>query len=101
TRHHPRTRLFPYTTLFRSLEQARVQLVVLIPDELLVEQPDAVEDRAAIAPERHRVNQASLRGADAEVGVPDPERMRQADGQGARDRKSTRLNSSHDQSSYA
>src|SRR2546428_4982938 len=66
-RRPPRSTLFPYTTLFRSLISAT------LPASL----PMGVSSRSA---------------------MPDPSR-RASRGQG--DRKSTRLNSSHDQISYA
>src|SRR2546427_9216945 len=71
-RRPPRSTLFPYTTLFRSL---RVQLVEL------------ARERAPFHVERfERIEQLGQRG----VATP-----------GERDRKSTRLNSSHSQISYA
>src|SRR3712207_8345355 len=84
-RRPPRSTLFPYTTLFRSLEPAprsgavhRGGLVQVPRDRL---QRGEVDDhRAADAPEAH----------DREVRL-DP----------VRDRKSTRLNSSHANISYA
>src|SRR2546430_16321780 len=66
-RRPPRSTLFPYTTLFRSLEVA--------------------------AAERERGAEAKLRDAD--------ERRYQRARHEIRDRKSTRLNSSHSQISYA
>src|SRR2546427_7498182 len=72
-RRPPRSTLFPYTTLFRS--QARRQ--ALLP-------PLRLSRRAALA---------HLRGDAA----PAP----RADHQAGGDRKSTRLNSSHSQISYA
>src|SRR3989449_5874580 len=65
-RRPPRSTLFPYTTLFRSLEQERVHAAV---------------DQAA---RLDRVRLAHL-----------------VEGDVARDRKSTRLNSSHGYISYA
>src|SRR2546428_3600491 len=66
-RRPPRSTLFPYTTLFRSVFHA--------------------SDLPGAGAERDRVLLAAL-------GSPDPRRTRS-------DRKSTRLNSSHDQISYA
>src|SRR2546428_8480008 len=67
-RRPPRSTLFPYTTLFRSLPE-----------------PLAGLDRGHAAHERHaRRVRAQIHGREAHV-----------------DRKSTRLNSSHDQISYA
>src|SRR2546421_4181678 len=70
-RRPPRSTLFPYTTLFRS--------VVAAPVPAGEVEVDQIDGRYAAAQERH-------------VVVGDPDR---------RDRKSTRLNSSHDQISYA
>src|SRR2546421_10635310 len=74
-RRPPRSTLFPYTTLFRSLHGDR-------PDRTLA----------------HALRKA-LRDLEAHVGLeqvaPDVAQRR------GQDRKSTRLNSSHDQISYA
>src|SRR2546421_7036601 len=76
-RRPPRSTLFPYTTLFRSAFQ---------PDLVVVD-----DDRGSQAGHRSGVREAAtLRGWPA-PGTP---RHRS-------DRKSTRLNSSHDQISYA
>src|SRR2546430_7069849 len=72
-RRPPRSTLFPYTTLFRS------------PRILL-------DDGGVVRPERDAVTRA-LRYLRVVPVVPDPRR--------AGDRKSTRLNSSHSQISYA
>src|SRR2546421_2083243 len=85
-RRPPRSTLFPYTTLFRSLPAAGM---------------------AAAAPARARAHRALRAALDAGLGL-----VPGADGRGrprlglthrasGRDRKSTRLNSSHDQISYA
>src|SRR5258708_27375123 len=87
-RRPPRSTLFPYTTLFRSL-------------------PRALDERLHVGrarePERQRVEQArdgrvvglrAVRAADDREQVPRQERH-------LRDRKSTRLNSSHQIISYA
>src|SRR2546427_5372690 len=75
-RRPPRSTLFPYTTLFRSIGvfglRAAGEITLPVAGALL-ELPEADEHGAAIT----------------EVGG------------GARDRKSTRLNSSHSQISYA
>src|SRR2546427_8483712 len=73
-RRPPRSTLFPYTTLFRSLD--------IGPD-------DAAELVAMASPEqfRHFVDMSAWRGTD--------------EGPRTSDRKSTRLNSSHSQISYA
>src|SRR2546427_2100579 len=81
-RRPPRSTLFPYTTLFRS------------------EEDEADRHHGAQAPS------AAARGADLRgIGL---QRLRRGavvrhrrSGEAARDRKSTRLNSSHSQISYA
>src|SRR3712207_8987163 len=79
-RRPPRSTLFPYTTLFRSIVRAearrRIRSVV-----------DALE----------RAFQISIRHGDQELAH--AEDRSRADGEG--DRKSTRLNSSHANISYA
>src|SRR2546421_7855338 len=77
-RRPPRSTLFPYTTLFRS------------PDDR-AERGEG-EDGDAVDDER----EDAFQGIEALQGVrqEDPE-------EGQQDRKSTRLNSSHDQISYA
>src|SRR5256885_6340012 len=77
-RRPPRSTLFPYTTLFRSVAQALVSAVTAIT---------GIE--AALTP-------VSNEGCGTEALA---ERLRQAVGEG--DRKSTRLNSSHLVISYA
>src|SRR2546430_13532323 len=76
-RRPPRSTLFPYTTLFRSLTAA------------LVSNDDHRDAESEILADA--VLQAKRRYADAASG-----RLRKA-----ADRKSTRLNSSHSQISYA
>src|SRR2546430_13051340 len=74
-RRPPRSTLFPYTTLFRSLYSLKDDVAPWICQNLLLE---------AVTPFPARVDQS--------VGWYAPK---------ARDRKSTRLNSSHSQISYA
>src|SRR2546430_11794109 len=76
-RRPPRSTLFPYTTLFRSVELPRDAL--------------RVEDRPAVFLERVGEH------GRGDVGVGGHRRHRGR----AQDRKSTRLNSSHSQISYA
>src|SRR5206468_6246077 len=99
TRPPPRSPLFPYTTLFRSrglLDQFDDQLrrleSVRAPDQYRGQQRLAFELLTS-----QRVRAAFDLGRE-------PDRLRESYGRtlfGARDRKSTRLNSSHDQISYA
>src|SRR3712207_9566095 len=99
-RRPPRSTLFPYTTLFRS--GAAVDVAAL---DLLGR---AVVDRAE---ELSRLREAALRvglAREAEVGEvravvveQDVRGLHVAVDEAARDRKSTRLNSSHANISYA
>src|SRR2546430_5503527 len=83
-RRPPRSTLFPYTTLFRSRigrERDRVEIVEL----------ERTRHRDRSWPGRHRVRSVCLdEKAGTSLGLPHN-----------RDRKSTRLNSSHSQISYA
>src|SRR5256885_12939393 len=85
-RRPPRSTLFPYTTLFRSAVQ-------LVPNE--ASEPPAA--RAADLPARGRRRGRPLGCAPSQARG----RRRFQCGQGNRDRKSTRLNSSHLVISYA
>src|SRR3712207_8399582 len=85
-RRPPRSTLFPYTTLFRSGGAAdRRGVAELRRDEA--------------AHERHRAARLALLRLGADVGQADRRAQRAAPG--AEDRKSTRLNSSHANISYA
>src|SRR3712207_7784092 len=86
-RRPPRSTLFPYTTLFRSLPGPRARGPYLgVPDRL---------------PRRHRERTGSVAGA----ATANAESRRARGGAPGRvaveDRKSTRLNSSHANISYA
>src|SRR2546430_6049559 len=83
-RRPPRSTLFPYTTLFRSPEQLRPQHA-----EAVV----AIAVHAELGAEAFGVERPAL----AERVVP----AKAAKAGQAADRKSTRLNSSHSQISYA
>src|SRR3989475_8558223 len=79
-RRPPRSTLFPYTTLFRSADSADLREA-----PLRLEVPQAQNEPG---PAGHRyLGGRHVRSAD--------------DGQAGADRKSTRLNSSHSQISYA
>src|SRR2546421_2027743 len=82
-RRPPRSTLFPYTTLFRSAGSLSAHLVIA------GQQQARLEVSGGIGDQRNRY---------VRVGVGDGNLR---SGNGARDRKSTRLNSSHDQISYA
>src|SRR2546427_5441317 len=85
-RRPPRSTLFPYTTLFRSL---------------FLDRAEHDQDQ----PDRGELNQDAERHTQAAEHLPpaedDGEPATRADVLGPRDRKSTRLNSSHSQISYA
>src|SRR5256885_5410842 len=85
-RRPPRSTLFPYTTLFRSLSQERAQLL-------------ARRAQLALRFDRRQRREAGVRRRmRAEVNF--PRRLQRPDVGGV-DRKSTRLNSSHLVISYA
>src|SRR5206468_11091892 len=88
-RRHPRSTLFPYTTLFRSLVQGRRQGGVSAPR--CRHGREAREKGSSRREARIPHDQDPPQRHDRER----PHRQRRAD------RKSTRLNSSHDQISYA
>src|SRR3712207_7051501 len=79
-RRPPRSTLFPYTTLFRSVEE--------LPHRLRLDRSDGLQDHHREEESRHRQS-ARRQGEEA------------AHGDQAADRKSTRLNSSHANISYA
>src|SRR2546430_12602325 len=81
-RRPPRSTLFPYTTLFRSGDEADGE------DDALDAQRRALDGRPRHERVRSRL-QGSLRDAQVELS------------NAVLDRKSTRLNSSHSQISYA
>src|SRR2546430_3999549 len=91
-RRPPRSTLFPYTTLFRSdrgLDRSPARTLVAI-------ESDQIGGGAVDA----NINRHPLGREEARRPVPDAgvQRSRAA---GVEDRKSTRLNSSHSQISYA
>src|SRR2546428_3878208 len=86
-RRPPRSTLFPYTTLFRSAVLAsRLRVKNKLFDEFARFRKNLDPIRAAVAD----INQPVFRDVDTDD-----------DGLVYVDRKSTRLNSSHDQISYA
>src|SRR3712207_7603543 len=82
-RRPPRSTLFPYTTLFRSKD--------VVISENLVQYPHQPAGLQVV------LDQAAAEVADAHL----PDRRRRHHVAGAEDRKSTRLNSSHANISYA
>src|SRR3712207_7201050 len=93
-RRPPRSTLFPYTTLFRSGLERHVEAALRLVERLLgrAEDVGVVLDEVAHA-------QEAVQGPGQLVAVQQP-RLAVALGQVA-DRKSTRLNSSHANISYA
>src|SRR2546430_6543427 len=84
-RRPPRSTLFPYTTLFRSnqAEQVRKELLRALATKLPADHPDALAAKSQLAEvfiQQDKLDQAAVL---------------------LKDRKSTRLNSSHSQISYA
>src|SRR2546428_7216317 len=93
-RRPPRSTLFPYTTLFRSLSAADAL-------RLDARQParDCPEERLDV--DRPAGSRTVLRERPRDLGGDPFQRDGGIAAEVARDRKSTRLNSSHDQISYA
>src|SRR5207245_6645237 len=95
-RHHPRSTLFPYTTLFRSLLWFALDPADQIASRRLPQRSkskdDAGEDGDSQRKSKHSTIDANR--SDRRVQVP-------GNGAEQRDRKSTRLNSSHGSISYA
>src|SRR3712207_7578307 len=83
-RRPPRSTLFPYTTLFRSAAGGAARLIVARRRSAL---------QQGVQPHRHRCGQPEV-----DAGIRDVDGVAVAEGQ---DRKSTRLNSSHANISYA
>src|SRR5205814_9513033 len=94
---HPRPRLFPYTTLFRSPRVLDVRVEVLEDErqDHPAEEPGDAADDQVRRTLRARGRRRDLRAVD-DVDVRGEER-----GDLGEDRKSTRLNSSHLGISYA
>src|SRR5947199_3784746 len=92
----PTSTLFPYTTLFRSAEQARCRSVIVDTAGRLQIDTEMMDElralREAIAPREVLLVADGMTGQDA---------VRIARGFHEADRKSTRLNSSHLGISYA
>src|SRR3712207_7444734 len=93
-RRPPRSTLFPYTTLFRSAPRLRVRAQRPEHDRALKVQPRGQLRRLRAPPAAQLVEDAPLRQL---VDL----RARGQQVEVARDRKSTRLNSSHANISYA
>src|SRR3712207_7870965 len=87
-RRPPRSTLFPYTTLFRSVERAAQQVLAEVEEP----GPERGAIGCGVQPHRRRESlQRAHQHRELQVRLCDP----------VRDRKSTRLNSSHANISYA
>src|SRR3712207_7833552 len=87
-RRPPRSTLFPYTTLFRSLDRGGAEQLLVAA---IGEDDEDVDRREVRVGEHATTAAAHLRDREIEHDV----------GAGRADRKSTRLNSSHANISYA
>src|SRR3712207_9474658 len=99
-RRPPRSTLFPYTTLFRSLGSVDPDEVV--EGELEAPSNEVAAPRDHLGVDGHGLEDLDHRplGSEGDRGVADEDAsVRVAEGEG--DRKSTRLNSSHATISYA
>src|SRR3712207_8067471 len=94
-RRPPRSTLFPYTTLFRS--RGEVQDAAAVAEDHVAARA-AVQLVVALATEHHERQRRELRVDEVVVGRGD---LRAGEASLRRDRKSTRLNSSHANISYA
>src|SRR2546430_12592311 len=95
-RRPPRSTLFPYTTLFRSENAPRI--APLDDQDLAVFQSDAVAYRGQFVAAVVAETLETARQAASMVAVRYEDQPHDVE---LRDRKSTRLNSSHSQISYA
>src|SRR3712207_7104593 len=89
-RRPPRSTLFPYTTLFRSGQLQHVRGAELVDAPVDLRGASEVDDRRAVQDEVDGAQEPAPRG-----------RVESEPGLGDVDRKSTRLNSSHANISYA
>src|SRR2546428_8910683 len=98
-RRPPRSTLFPYTTLFRSERVGRRRLlrVVNVPVPVV----PAINFLSAGAPRRTDERDAGQDGGERRGDAHDEPPHAEILAHHREDRKSTRLNSSHDQISYA
>src|SRR3989440_12057913 len=99
-RRPPRSTLFPYTTLFRSREGAGHAGALPGPRASVLAPSPNIPGRAAVRVRRSGDDSGD--GCDPALrGEEDARRLASRARPGMLDRKSTRLNSSHDQISYA
>src|SRR3712207_7184600 len=96
-RRPPRSPLFPYTPLFRSPHAEVIGDVACTLEMLADRLGGNLPNAQALLPLRERILQQVLDRAEEERFPPTPQRIVND----VRDRKSTRLNSSHANISYA
>src|SRR5688572_32516525 len=92
-RRHPRSTLFPYTTLFRSLFSQERKIDVVSSENEAGD--DECVNRGAVG------TATTAQSAPARLGQREAHRYTDRQRHHPEDRKSTRLNSSHSQISYA
>src|SRR3712207_8413697 len=97
-RRPPRSTLFPYTTLFRSVVGGRV---VLDQGGRVCAGPPCWSGGVQLGPSRTSWRRYVALGDSFTEGLADPDPQRPGEFRGWADRKSTRLNSSHANISYA
>src|SRR2546430_11420851 len=96
-RRPPRSTLFPYTTLFRSREPGGRHEAITIQPEISSAEPQDAERLGVL----HADLPAGLLGLGRQPLLEEPELVVGDLARAERDRKSTRLNSSHSHISYA
>src|SRR3712207_9048720 len=99
-RRPPRSTLFPYTTLYRSREQRRCRDGTPSPTAGGIEEPGDQTQGSQEASGDGPYLDGTLVPPEGEAGEHEDAEPEQEDGDD-RDRKSTRLNSSHANISYA
>src|SRR2546429_1746101 len=101
-RRPPRSTLFPYTTLFRSLEQTAVRTASIIGQQLAEAKAKLDEQDAKLAQFKRQYIGSLPQEGQSNPSLSSTLNSRlKANTQALRDRKSTRLNSSHGYISYA
>src|SRR2546430_17380554 len=99
-RRPPRSTLFPYTTLFRSIGESqvwteRLKIIIRHSGQSVPPRSITVDGQGAEPTARSGVGQLRIKAADFRL------QLAHGDEEVPADRKSTRLNSSHSQISYA
>src|SRR5206468_12638697 len=97
----PRSPLFPYTTLFRSTELGKVDRSQPVSVTVDAEPGRQFSGKIIQISSESEFTPRNVQSIDERRHQVFGLKIRVADPQGVLDRKSTRLNSSHDQISYA